>query len=141
MACICSRSLRSCGGSFAHDVTRHHRRRRLPERARLHVVRKIRHHAVFELQIDGHLRAAQLRVRHSRAIRRIKAALARNVGGKTEDLLVVDIVQHDECAIWRGFSCNASPFLPYGDRYSDRQSDRTYNPCDRTSFALLALWW
>jgi hypothetical protein len=72
-------------------------------------VRKIRHHAVFKLQIDGHLRAAQPGVRHSRTIRRLKAALARNVGGKTENLLVVDIVQHDDMQYGEAFVAMPAP--------------------------------
>src|SRR5215510_2437015 len=48
----------------------------------------------FHLEIDLHRRAAQLRMRSGAGVRVGEAAEARDIAGKFDDPLVVDVVQH-----------------------------------------------
>ncbi|MNL42118.1 hypothetical protein D3C87_1645560 [compost metagenome] len=75
-------------------VAGHDRRRRLPKRASLDVMGKIRDHVAVHLQPDPHLGAAEFGMRNRFGIGIFQGPDTRDIAGEVENTIVVDVIHH-----------------------------------------------
>ena len=81
-------------GGRANDMASHQRRRRLTERAGLHVMSKIDHPPILDAKVDHHRRTAQPRMRLGAGVRVCEPPEPRNVARELKDALIIDLVDH-----------------------------------------------
>ncbi len=78
----------------ADDMARHDRGGRLTQRAGLHFMSKINDFSIIHDEVDDDRRAAKLRMRLGRRMRRRQTSLPGNVSRQIKDLAVIYFVQH-----------------------------------------------
>ncbi len=88
-------------GFCPDDVARHDRRRRLPERAGLHLMGEVRHGVALHFQVDRHGGTAQLGMRGRGGVRLLKPANSRDCARQFENPAVIDVVEHAILARFR----------------------------------------